>query len=321
MLMTETTAIRVRNQTRRRMFQLAGGSAVAGVLASCGISLRNGASGPDRARPPEDAWSGLTKPGPNRMQAIVPATDLAVGPNRFTLGILHFPDGATEPQRLPDADLRLQFFFPIEPQAAKVGQTITPTYRWVDMKGKGLYVASVEFDRSGMWGVEVTGTVGGKSLDPARTRFPVKVKPDTPGIGSPAPRSKNLTARDVIDIKQIDSGVTPNDMHDLTIAEAIALGKPTVVIFATPGFCTTQTCAPMVNEMQALKKTLSGSASFVHVEIFKDPSSRTPFETVTEWGLTSEPWVFLIDKSGNIASKFEGPAPKDEVEAAIKRLI
>lgn len=319
--MTQKTANRVRYQTRRSVIQFAGWSASAGALGSCGISLRDKAAGTERSRPPEDPWSGLTKPGPNRMQAIVPATDLAVGPNRFTLGIVHFPDGATEPQRLPDADLRLQFFFPIEPQATKVGQAITPTYRWVDTKGKGLYVASVDFDRSGMWGVEVTGTVGGKSLDPARTRFPVKVKPDTPGIGSPAPRSKNLTARDVTDIKQIDSGVTPNDMHDLTVADAIALGKPTVVIFATPGFCVTQTCAPMVNEMQALKKSLSGSASFIHVEIFKDPATRTPFETVTEWGLTSEPWVFLIDKTGNIASKFEGPAPKDEVEAVLKRLL
>ena len=319
--MTLETSDPVRNQTRRSMFHFAGWCTVAGTLASCGISLRDGASGTDRSRPPEDAWSGLTKPGPDRMQAVVPATDLAVGPNRFTLGMLHFPDGATEPQRLPDAELHLQFFFPIEPQATKLGQVISATYRWVDTKGKGLYVASVDFDRSGMWGVEVTGTVAGKALDPARTRFPVKVKPDTPGIGSPAPRSRNLTARDVTDIRQIDSGVTPNDMHDLTIADAIALGKPTVVIFATPGFCVTQTCAPMVNEMQALKKSLSGSASFVHVEIFKDPATRTPFETVTEWGLTSEPWVFLIDKSGNIAAKFEGPAPKDEVEASLKRLL
>ncbi len=319
--MTQETAIRLRNQTRRSVIMLAGWSASAVALASCGISVRNGPSGTDGGRPQEDMWSGLTKPGPNRMQAMVPATDLAVGPNRFTLGILHFPDGATEPQRLPEADLRLQFFFPIEPNATKAGQVITPAYQWVEMKTKGLYVASADFDRAGMWGVEVTGTVGGKPLDVARTRFPVKVKPDTPGIGSPAPRSRNLTARDVTDIKQIDSGATPNDMHDLTIADAIALGKPTVVVFATPGFCATQTCAPMVNEMQALKKSLNGSASFVHVEIFKDPATRTPFETVTEWRLTSEPWVFLIDKSGNVAAKFEGPAPKDEVGEALKQLI
>lgn len=295
---------------------------VPALAGACGVSIRDTSnSGGALRSAASDPWSGLAGEGASRIQAIVPATDLAVGPNRFSVGLLHFPQAATEPQRLPDADLRLRFFFPVDPAPVARGTEVTARYRWVDAKGKGIYVAPVNFDRSGMWGVEVTGTVSGASIGPARTRFPVKPKPDTPAIGADAPRSRNLVARDVADIRQIDSGIVPNDMHDLTIADAIALGRPTVVVFATPGFCATQTCAPMVAEMQSLKRHVGDAASFVHVEIYKDPKNRVPYETVVEWGLTSEPWVFLLDRHGKVAEKFEGPAPRDEVEEALRRLL
>ena len=309
--------------TRRRMLTGAAiACAAAGVSAACGIALKDGSTTAGAVKSAAaDPWSGIDGQGTARIQAIVPATDLAVGPNRFSLGILHFPENANEPQRLADAALRLKFYFPIEPTPVARGNEVNATYRWVDVKGKGIYVASVEFDQSGMWGVEVTGEAGERKIGPARTRFPVKVKPDTPAIGSDAPRSRNLTARDVSNIKLIDSGVVPNDMHDLTIADAIATGKPLVAIFATPGFCATQTCAPMVDEMSALKKSLGDIVNFVHVEIYKDPQNRVPYETVTEWGLTSEPWVFLVDKRGKVAAKFEGPAPRAEVEEELRRLL
>ena len=308
--------------TRRQLLAHTAIASASTITAACGVALKDGSTAAGAVKSAAaDPWSGIDGQGTARIQAIVPATDLAVGPNRFALGILHFPENANEPQRLADATLRLKFYFPIEPTPVARGKEVSAIYRWVDVKGKGIYVAPVEFDQSGMWGVEVTGEAGGRTIGPARTRFPVKVKPDTPAIGSDAPRSRNLTARDVSNIKLIDSGVVPNDMHDVSIAEAIATGKPLVAIFATPGFCTTQTCAPMVEEMSALKQTLGDSVNFVHVEIYKDPQNRVPYETVTEWGLTSEPWVFLVDKRGKVAAKFEGPAPRAEVEEELRRLL
>jgi hypothetical protein len=318
---------RVTASTRRRIFArgiaaIVTRALVPAAVAACGVTLKDGSPSSSGAKSAaSDPWSGISGQGTARIQAIVPATDLAVGPNRFSLGLLHFPENANEPQRLADATLRLTFFFPIEPSAVARGNSVTATYRWVDVKGKGIYVTRAEFDQSGMWGVEVNGDVAGRTIGPARTRFPVKVKPDTPAIGSDAPRSRNLTARDVSDIKLIDSGVVPNDMHDLTIADAIATGKPLVVVFATPGFCATQTCAPVVEEMSTLKRAIGGAANFVHVEIYKDPKNRIPYDTVTEWGLTSEPWVFLVDKRGKVAAKFEGPAPQAEVEEELRRLL
>lgn len=254
------------------------------------------------------------------MQSVVPSTDLAVGRNRFALGVLNIAPGTTTPVPVPDAQLSLRFFFPIQPQAVARDEA-RPEFRYVDDRQKGLYIAQVQFDQPGTWGVEVNGTAGDRPLSTTRIQFTVKPKGDTPAIGAPAPRSKNLTRRDVDDIRKIDSGSTPNDMHELTIAEAIEQDKPLAILFASPGFCVTQTCAPELGEVQKLKAKYGQLANFVHVEIFKDPMSRTPYETVTEWGLTSEPWVFLVDRAGLVAEKFEGPAPFAELEQALQRLL
>jgi hypothetical protein len=38
---------------------------------------------------------------------------------------------------------------------------------------------------------------------------------------------------------------------------------------------------------------------------------------VTEWGLPSEPWVFVVDDTGTVAGAFEGAASDEELKAAI----
>ena len=275
---------------------------------------------PGRGGQPGSQGSAADPAGTMRVQPVVPSTDLSVGRNRFSLGVLQIARGTTTPVPVPDARLALKFFFPIEPQAVARGEA-TPDFRFVDDKQKGLYVAQVQFDQPGDWGVEVSGTAGDQTLTTTRVRFSVKPKSDTPAIGAPAPRSRNLTRFDVDDIRKIDSGATPNDMHELSIADAIDQGKPLVIIFSSPGFCVTQTCAPQLGEIQRLKAKFGPQANFVHVEIFKDPSTRTPYETVLEWGLPSEPWTFLVDRQGNVAEKFEGPAPYGELEPALQKLV
>jgi hypothetical protein len=67
----------------------------------------------------------------------------------------------------------------------------------------------------------------------------------TPMIGTPAPRSRNLVGGDVTDLKQIDSSEPPDPrLHRTRIADAIAQGKPQVIVFATPRYCTSRVAAP-----------------------------------------------------------------------------
>jgi hypothetical protein len=42
---------------------------------------------------------------------------------------------------------------------------------------------------------------------------------------------------------------------------------------------------------------------------------------VAEWGLQTEPWIFVVDGQGIIRAKFEGLTPAREIETALKPII
>ena len=114
-------------------------------------------------------------------------------------------------------------------------------------------------------------------------------------------------------------------MHGISIADAIAQHKPTLVIFASPAFCTSRICGPEVDVEKSLEPDYQGRLTFIHVEVYAnfkpDPSKKTFAQPVLDWRLQSEPWIFLIDPKGLIDARFEGPAARDEVKTAIDALL
>src|SRR5438270_563755 len=122
----------------------------------------------------------------------------------------------------------------------------------------------------------------------------------TPPAASPAPGGRSGAERGPGSISLLATA------SDLAVADALTQGKPLVVLFATPGFCTSQTCGPQLEVFQTVANRYRDRANFIHVEIFKDPQARTPNATVEEWSLPSEPWTFVVDAAGNLADKFDG---------------
>jgi len=140
-------------------------------------------------------------------------------------------------------------------------------------------------------------------------------------------------------------GVTPGtfpvegDLADpafyrLSVRDAIAAGMPFVVVFATPAFCTSRTCGPALELAKSVAPDYAGRVNFVHVEPYELESvgghvqlrtdasgSRILVPAVEEWGIPSEPYVFVVDADGNVAAKFEGPADTTELVAALDAVL
>ena len=77
--------------------------------------------------------------------------------------------------------------------------------------------------------------------------------------------------------------------------------------------------------VQSLEPTYRDRLTFIHVEIYRDfvpdASKRQLAQTVVDWRLRTEPWIFLIDSKGIIQARFEGPTASDEVKTAIDHLL
>lgn len=279
------------------------------VLAGCGGS----GAGSAPSTPIAEVATGLN------LQ--VASSDLAVGRNRFTFGII---DG-NHPVDVPKVSL--EFFTVKGSTATAVGRT--PAYFSLFTQGlahsdinsaafaiQGVYVAYPTFNRAGSWGVEARFVYKGKS-HALRQSFSVARHSLSPPVGSAAPQSNNPTTAQKPPYL-LDSGRPPDDMHKLSIAGAIAQHKPLVVIFSTPGFCTSRLCGPETEIVASLERLYRGRVNFIHIEIYKNANPQDGYApTVAQWRLQTEPWVFVIDRHGIITAKFEGPTPASELKPAI----
>jgi hypothetical protein len=272
--------------------------------------------------------------GEGGLRPLITTSELVVGQNRFAFGLLK------SGKFLENADVALRLYA-IDGQEAQLAAELKPAYQPVELTKRvhshadgtlhvhgadsdvrGIYVTKLAFARPGPWGIEVLARQGKGSFETVRFTVTVLDAPGTPALGSPAPPSRNHIASDVKDLRAIDTSLKPDPrLHQVRIADAIAQGKPQLIVFATPQFCTSRMCGPVVDIVRTLLPTYGKRVAFIHQEIWQDFAEKKMFPTVEEWRLDTEPWVFVVDGKGIIRAKFEGLVTARELEAALQQVI
>lgn len=267
----------------------------------------------DSAATPQPEFSNATT-GPSDIQVAVVADDFAVGEPRLPLVLFSGPDQVADARavRLTAFDLS------VDPPAAVWSGEAT-SYSDYEVP---YWVAYPQISHPGLWGLvaEITQADG----RPAEAQLTIQVAESnqSPAIGSEAPASENRTLATEPDIAKLTSGTDPvPGLYEMTVAEAIQSGRPTVVTLATPAFCQTRFCGPVVHSLEAVYREYSGQANFIHLEIYKDFQELTVADEVEEWGLTSEPWTFILDRNGKVVTRLGGPVSPSEITAALGPLL
>ena len=220
------------------------------------------------------------------------------------------------------------YILPAGGTTTAVGPVLDAPYEGTMLQNKGVYVIHQTLATAGFYNVVVSATKGALHSVTTAAFQVIDSDPGLP-VGSPAPPSQNPTAAQVANIRQVDTGVPPDDMHYTSIATALAAHHPLVIYFGSPGFCKSQTCAPEQAAVASLEPAYKPKGvDFVHIETYKggtpdntDLTKATISPTFDEWKLTSDPWVFVVDKNGLVAAKFDGPTGPDEIEAVLKPLV
>lgn len=286
-----------------------------------------------------DAASQVTTPAQSEreFQPIVTTSELVVGTNRFAFGLVR---GS---RLIEDAEVIVRSY-EILGQQAKLRSEAKATYHRLEVveqnnaihihpdgtrhahsgeaQARGIYAVQLTFDRAGAWGLEIVEQEPNRAPEAQTFAITVLDAPRTPAVGSPAPPSRNLIASEVSDLSKIDTSDPPDPrLHQVRIADAIAQGRPQLIVFATPRFCTSQVCGPVVDVVRTLLPTYGDRVAFIHQEIWEDFGNKKLFATVEEWNLQSEPWVFLVDGQGIIRAKFEGLTTAAEIDQALKQML
>jgi hypothetical protein len=150
-----------------------------------------------------------------------------------------------------------------------------------------------------------------------------------PGIGDAAIPSEQLTLRDVDgDLEAVSTATTPEAaMLDETIAEALATGKPVVIAFVTPAYCQTRFCGPVLETVVTPAwQTYGERVEFVHVEPYdlsrlRQTGTFDPVPAVREWGLETEPFIYVIGADGTVTAAIEGITDLAELVNAIEAVL
>lgn len=263
-------------------------------------------------------------------------SSLAVGSNRVQFGLLD-----REQAPILGARVNVQFFYLGGGQPQPKGERETrfvsmqlsfvdeSTGRLVELSPNGVYVTEFSFDAAGPWGAAISGTLSnGDPFGPLPYRFDVRERTLEPMVGDPAPPSDNLTLQDVSDIRELTTDLQPiPDLYRYTVAEALQTGRPLVIVFATPAFCESRVCGPVMEAIvHPLYQRYREQAIFIHIEPYqlkelREGVARIPVQAVKDWNLPSEPWTFVVNRNGRVAAKFEGIVSLEEVEAALKAVL
>ena len=195
---------------------------------------------------------------------------------------------------------------------------------------RGSYSTQLNFSLPGPWRLDIS--VDGPD-GPAGAQIELNVAEETgvPEVGDIPPFSANKTVYTVDDLAGLSTDFTPDlDLYQLTIPEAVISGKPTVIVFATPAFCTSPTCGPQVDTVSELKDLYLDEANFIHVELYDNPQEiqgdldKAELNNLADaWGFTSIPhwfnesWTFVLGRDGRIAQRFEAFATLGELEEAL----
>jgi hypothetical protein len=188
---------------------------------------------------------------------------------------------------------------------------------------KGFYASDVTFDRPGAWNmIAVIRT--GDQLSSARVNTSVIVDHPNhiPEVGQKAPVIHTLTAADVSgDFGKIDTRVPHDDMHDVDFADVVGK-QPVVLLFATPALCQSRVCGPVVDVAEQVEhEPTSSGVAFIHQEIYNNNNASDGLRPqVLDYGLRTEPWLFVVGKDGRISTRIEGAFSVPELEAAVKKV-
>jgi len=255
---------------------------------------------------------------PGEDVAVVAGTsDQAIGPNRISFLVV---DKQSRLIDRPTARIWIARGLEQAPYA-----TTTAHFESIGVPGgatadaNGIYVAKVVTPTAGRYWF-MAEPVGGEKIQ-ALGNLIVRKKSLAPSVGDRAIPSRTPTLESTGgDLSALTTARHPDRaLYRVSVAEALAAHEPFVVAFATPQYCQSRTCGPVVDVVSAVgRKPGSKGVRFIHVEIYKDNDpAKGVNQWVAQWRLPTEPFTFVVDRKGIIRTKLEGAFSAAELERAV----
>lgn len=132
-------------------------------------------------------------------------------------------------------------------------------------------------------------------------------------VGDKAPLSNNLTVIDQNEWYEISTMDTKVPLYKWKIAQLVEQGKPFLAVFGTPQHCTM--CVDQITRVAVMEEQYGDRFAFLHIDGYKDNS------VWVEWGVTGEPWTYIVDSNGIVKTILPGQTELGLLEQEIEKVI
>jgi hypothetical protein len=185
-----------------------------------------------------------------------------------------------------------------------------------------VYSAEVEFPAEGEWRIAAIVKEDGELKGTLLPSAVVGQYKRIPRPGEKAPLIHTPTAEDVGgDLSKITTRVPPDTQNKVDYAEALGR-EPIVLLFATPQFCQSRVCGPVVDVAEQVKQDFGDKAAFIHMEIYNDNDPEKDVRPqVRAFHLPSEPWLFTINRDGIVSSTIEGAFGVELMDRVVEKAV
>ncbi len=193
------------------------------------------------------------------------------------------------------------------------------------------YPARLLLPEPGVYDLEIIlGTDGAFSRQPNAT-LPVQAfAPDevtVPRAGQVMPSVATPTFDDPAGVDRICTRFEPCPFHEVSL-DSVLGQRPVALLVATPAFCSTAYCGPVVDTLIGVAPT-APDVRVIHAEVYAntdevggnlaDPNLRIA-PAVEAIGLAFEPSLFLIDSGGTIVDRIDNVFDATEAADALAAL-
>ena len=254
-------------------------------------------------------------------QVIMAVTDIAIGENRLAFAII----GKNGPLIADEILVKLS---PLGSAADTYKLESKAVFQTWPKGNAGVYIARVNLGTPGEWIIQAEDSSGNRGVFGA-SKFFVKETSSAPAVGTKPKPLNNLTIADVDNINKITSALNPDpDLYKISVAQAMNNGMPTIITFASPSFCRTATCGPQIEVISSISQQFGHRLNVIHIEVYErseiddDGNYELTISSLLEaWGLNTEPFSFMLDKTGIVVAKFEGFVTEAELTETISAIL
>ena len=284
------------------------GLAGAATLGACGGDAKPGAAG-----------KKIVAQGP--AQWLIPffSTGENEKPILRTGVVQRMPFGLADKDGVPLSKIADKATFTISREDKPVGEPFD-----VSRYGSGTpfpyYPARVTFTTPGEY--QIRTVVAGAAME----RTVVVASPGDVDLVQPGERAIPVVTPTKADPRGVDPICThdpPCPYHQLPLTEALTNGKPTILLVASPAYCQTNVCGPVLETLIEAEPKLHGM-NVIHAEVYADAAAQqgdvlqaTLTETVRAYRLSFEPSLLVIDAKGIVLDRLDFVFDSREFDAAL----